>query len=181
MPIIVQKDNPILRQTAHDVPVGKITSPEIKKIIKDMKKALLSQDDGVAIAAPQIGKPLRIFVMSGRVIDLLNGKDVAEPSHPDTVYINPRITKRSKEKQTVEEGCLSVRWLYGKVERAKKATVVAYDEEGKKFTKGGSNLIAQIFQHEVDHLDGVLFIDKAFDVVDIPPEEVERLKKNNPK
>jgi peptide deformylase len=60
--------------------------------------------------------------------------------------------------------------LYGKVKRAEKATVVAYDEYGKKFTKGGSGLLAQIFQHETDHLDGVLFIDKAKFIEEIPPE-----------
>ena len=67
------------------------------------------------------------------------------------------------------EGCLSVRWLYGKVSRATRASVRAYDEHGEPFTRGASGLLAEIFQHEVDHLDGILFIDKARDIRDIPP------------
>jgi peptide deformylase len=69
------------------------------------------------------------------------------------------------------EGCLSVRPLYGKVRRATKATMEAYDENGKKFTKSGSGLLAHIFQHETDHLDGILFIDKARDIHESTSEE----------
>ena len=71
----------------------------------------------------------------------------------------------------MEEGCLSVRWKYGKVMRSEKATITAYDENGKKFSRGATGLIAQIFQHETDHLDGVLFIDKADNIVDLPPKK----------
>ncbi len=73
----------------------------------------------------------------------------------------------------LEEGCLSVRYLYGKVSRGKKATVVAYDEKGQKFERGGTGLLAQIFQHEVDHLNGILFIDKAKYLEDMPPHPKE--------
>ena len=73
----------------------------------------------------------------------------------------------------VDEGCLSVRWLYGKVERAEKITVRAYDENGKPFTMGASGLLAQAFQHEIDHLNGILFIDKATDLKEMIPEETE--------
>jgi peptide deformylase len=69
----------------------------------------------------------------------------------------------------MEEGCLSLRWLYGKVKRSARVTVEAYDEEGKKFSRGAGGLLAQIFQHEIDHLNGRLFIDTATDVVNIPP------------
>ena len=69
----------------------------------------------------------------------------------------------------MEEGCLSVRWLYGKVRRSEKATIRAYDEHGKRFTLGASGLIAQAFQHETDHLEGVLFVDKADHLEDVPP------------
>ena len=72
-----------------------------------------------------------------------------------------------KDKKFMDEGCLSVRPFYGKVRRATKATVEAYNEEGKKFTFGGSGLLANIFQHEIDHLDGILFIDKAKDINEV--------------
>ena len=163
---IVQKDNPVLRQIAKDVPVSDIKTPKIQKILSDMKKALASQDDGVAIAAPQIAIPLRIFVISGKANDISKRTE----GNPDEVYINPFITKISKDRKLVDEGCLSVRYLYGKTKRATKATVEAYNEKGEKFSRGASGLIAQIFQHETDHLNGILFIDHAKHIKDLPPE-----------
>lgn len=166
---IVQSENPVLRKIAKEVPVSLITKPKIKKILADMIVGLNSQDDGVAIAAPQIGVSLRIFVVSGRIFDedFIRGKGSSEGSlykkarQPDSVFINPVLKKISKDRKLMSEGCLSVRPIYGKVRRATRATVEAYDENGKKFTKDASGLLAHIFQHETDHLDGILFIDKA--------------------
>ncbi len=171
---IVQKGTPVLRQVAEKVPVSEIKTEKIQNILKDMSVALASQDDGVAIAAPQIAIPLRIFVVSRKVEIMLKKLEEAPESEragiKDGVYINPEIKKLSKTKKLLDEGCLSVRPIFGKVERALKATVTAYDENGKKFTKGASGLLAQIFQHETDHLDGILFIDKATDLVEVRPE-----------
>ena len=80
------------------------------------------------------------------------------------IFINPKISKLSREKTWMPEGCLSVRPLYGKTFRSTKATINAYNENGKKITRGASGLLAQIFQHEVDHLNGILFIDHAKDI-----------------
>lgn len=171
---IVQNGHKALREKAKDVPIHDIVGKKIQKVISDMKKALLSQDDGVAIAAPQIGEELRIFVVSGRAFDIGNGdyeENKDKPIAPDIVFINPVIKKLSKDKEEMDEGCLSVRYLYGKVKRSKKASIEAYDENGKKFKRGASGLLAQIFQHETDHLDGVLFIDKAKDIVNLPPKK----------
>lgn len=169
MPKIFQKDSPVLRSRAKPVLVKDIQTLRIKKIIRDMKTVLASQEDGVAIAAPQIGVSLRIFVISGKVFSLLQ-PNPKEQEH-DIVCINPEIIKISKEKEFVEEGCLSVRYLYGKVKRSTKARIKALDENGNKFELGGSGILAQIFQHETDHLDGVLFTDKAVDVHDMPPQK----------
>ncbi len=169
---ILQQAEPVLRELAQDVPVTDITSPRIKKILTDMKTALDSQSDGVAIAAPQIGVPLRIFLVSGAVLDMIKyEKNELDRTVPDMVFINPTIDKLSKTTEWMDEGCLSVRYLYGKVKRATKATVTAYDEHGKKFTRGGSGILAQIFQHETDHLDGILFIDKAKEVEELKPQQ----------
>ena len=166
--IIVQNGTPVLRQVAEKVPVNEIKSGKIQKILKDMSQALATQADGVAIAAPQIGISLQIFVVSRNVEIMLKGLEeapaVEKAGIKDVVYINPEIKKLSKKKQIMDEGCLSVRPIFGKVERSEKATVTAYDENGKKFTKGASGLLAQIFQHETDHLNGILFIDKATDL-----------------
>lgn len=184
---IVQKENPILRAIAKDVPLEDIRSRKIETIIRRMQKALAHEDDGIAIAAPQIGESLRIFVVSKKVYDLMEEEGTApkaktktpkdesaneEKFEPkDLVFINPQILKKSREQELMEEGCLSVRWLYGQVKRAKKVLVKAYDETGKPFTFGGSGLMAQIFQHEIDHLDGVLFIDKARGLKEMPPQD----------
>ncbi len=186
MASIVQKENKILRKQAREVLISKITSPKIKKVLKEMYLALESQNDGVAIAAPQIGYPLAIFLVSGKVFDkdfIANRKErfagerpmddvkkVEKSRRRDLIFINPKILKLSREKEWLPEGCLSVRWLYGKVHRSKKATITAYDENGKKFQRGASGLLAQIFQHETDHLKGRLFIDHAKDIKEELPK-----------
>jgi peptide deformylase len=125
-----------------------------------MKEALNAEEDGVAIAAPQINHSLRIFVVAKRASKLLT---------EDTAFINPVIIRIGKKKEELSEGCLSVRWKYGLVKRATSATVRAYNIDGNEFVMSGRGLLAQIFQHEIDHLNGILFIDKAKKVEDIPP------------
>ncbi len=174
---ILQKDSPFLRKTAVPVDLSTIQTPEFKKILVDMHAAMQSQDDAVAVAAPQIGIPIRLFAISGRIFDNFEKK---EHPHPDIIFINPEITKLSKDKKIMTEGCLSVRYLYGKIRRASRATIVAYDENGQKIERGSSGLLAQIFQHEVDHLNGILFTDKAKDLQDIPPEKQKMLNKAKP-
>ena len=170
-PHIVQDGDPVLRECAQTVPQKDITSAKIQKVISDMQKAMSSQKDGVAIAAPQIGVPLRIFIVSDEIMKEAD-KEYKSIGR-DLVFINPEITKLSRDKHDVEEGCLSVRWKYGKVKRSIKATVSGHNELGEKVVRGASGLLAQVFQHEADHLDGTLFIDKAFDIQDIPPEDLE--------
>lgn len=149
---IVQKDSYMLRQKAAPIPVKEILSTRIQKIIKNMTDTLSAEEDGVALAAPQIAEPLSIFIVSGKVFD---------EHDSDKIFINPELTKTSRKKENMHEGCLSVRGLYGNVKRHTKATVKAYDQDGNTFTLGASGLLAQIFQHEMDHLNGVLFTDKA--------------------
>ena len=179
---IIQNGDPVLRKKAKEVPVADITKNSIRKIISQMSEALHSQDDGVAIAAPQIGVSLRIFVVSGKVFeeDFKRGQkienhqpttDTLKVHYPDLVFINPIFKKISKDRKFLAEGCLSVRPVYGKVRRATRATIEAYDERGKKFIKSGTGLLAHIFQHETDHLDGILFIDKAKDLHESTPED----------
>ena len=181
---ILQKEEKVLRRVAKEVPLSEIQTTKIKKILREMSESLKSQSDGVAIAAPQIGYSLRIFVVSGKVMQIgfptqnvsqADEQKVSEGSDPtkndpaeanvaDLIFINPKISKLSREKNWVPEGCLSVRPYYGKTFRSTKATATAYDETGKKFTRGASGLLAQIFQHETDHLNGILFIDHAKDI-----------------
>lgn len=174
MVTIVQNGNKTLRKIAKEIPIIDIIKPKIQKVIKDMSEALDSQYDGVAIAAPQIDISLRIFVVSGKIFDedFVRGKETDKNTnikrHANLVFINPVLTKISKDKKLMPEGCLSVRPLYGNVRRATRATVEAYNEKGKKITLNGTGLLAHIFQHEIDHLDGILFIDKAKDLREEP-------------
>ena len=178
MTTILQKDAPVLRQIAKAVEESEFGTKALLLDIEKMKEALHGEDDGVAIAAPQIGISKRIFIVSGKTLGMLkSGKGYNELNQedelPDWVFINPEIQKLSKKKKMLEEGCLSVRWLYGKVERSEKARVRAQDTEGKAFSVDGSGLLAQIFQHETDHLNGILFTDTAVDVEDMPPEKTK--------
>jgi peptide deformylase len=174
---IIQRDNPVLRAIARPVAREEIGGAKLNAIIKDMKTALSSQKDGVAIAAPQIGASLRIFVVDG---DLLKKADKKyDGTGGYLVFINPEIIKLSKDKKEVEEGCLSVRWLCGTIRRSTRATLRAWNEKGEELERGASGLLAQIFQHETDHLNGTLFIDKADGVWEMTDEEIAELQVKN--
>ena len=186
--MIVQSGEPVLHMHAKPVLLKQIGSKELNKVLSDMNQAVEYESDGVAIAAPQIGIPLRIFIISKKafLVDDVkkNGEEKDIPVRipkNNLVFINPEITKLSRKKVKVPEGCLSVRWLYGNTIRHEKATVRAYDEHGKRFTYGGSGLIAQIFQHETDHLNGILFVDHATDIEELTAEQIEDIQKKNSK
>ncbi len=154
--------DPVLRLVAPAVPVAAISSKHIQSVIAAMKTAIEGEEDAVAIAAPQLGESLRIFVVS---------KKVNKKFDEDLVFINPEIIRFGKQKKAMQEGCLSVRWKYGDVRRATTASVRALNEKGHEFVMDGRGLLAQIFQHEVDHLNGILFIDTAKNVEDLPPQK----------
>ncbi len=170
---IIQIDKNInnpLRKITREIEKSEFGTKNLKDVIRAMKTALNREDDGVAIAAPQIGQNLRIFVISEKSFD-------EEAKYKPLVFINPKLIKVSKKKNIVQEGCLSVRWIYGKTERSIRATVEAYDEDGNKFTFGAGGLLAHIFQHEIDHLDGILFIDHGFDFEEFSEEEIRKAYK----
>jgi peptide deformylase len=173
-----------LRAIAAPVAKKDITSPKIQKIIARMKKALADEEFGVAIAAPQIGESLRIFVIAGSVFEdkqpaqkkvlgspvSAKSAEAGRPDHfsdqsaspqPDRVFINPKLTRLSKKTQEMSEGCLSVRGKYGTVMRHEKASLAALNEKGEPVTLNATGLVGHIFQHECDHLEGILYIDKA--------------------
>ena len=189
--ILPEKENPVLRQTAKNLPISDIKSARIRALISEMKKLLSVEKYGVALAAPQVGEPIRLFIISGRALargkrnspdaesddDNESAQEKVEPPPPDLVYINPELLKISRKKSEKHEGCLSVRGKWGVVPRAEKATVRAYDEHGIKFTRGASGFLAHIFQHELDHLEGVLYTDKATAVYAETEERPEGARK----
>lgn len=179
--ILPKDDNPALREVAKEIPPSHITHTSIQSLIEEMKTLLSKEEHGVALAAPQVGESLRLFIIAGEAIarDRRTAPDESEPNEPDPqeanvadqVYINPVIVKMSRGKKGKHEGCLSIRGKWGIVPRAEKAMVRAYDEDGKEFTRGASGFIAHVFQHEMDHLNGILYIDKATSVYDDKPKE----------
>jgi peptide deformylase len=145
--------DPILRTVAE--PVTAVT-PEIKTIIADMTETMWHQV-GVGLAAPQVGISLRILVMD-------DGKRGAR------ALLNPSITDR-RGSVVEEEGCLSIPGVFGDVERSQWISVSALDENGAPISFEAQGLQAKVVQHEIDHLDGVLFIDR------LPPVTRDRIKK----
>jgi len=154
---IVQIGDPLLRQVAKPVAKKDFSSKKLAQLIEKMKQVLAKEKYGVAVAAPQLGESMRLFVVAGRAFE----PDSEENTREDMVFVNPEILRVSKKAREMSEGCLSVRGTYGSVVRHEKVSIKAQDAHGKTFTYQASDLIAHIFQHEIDHLDGILYVDKA--------------------
>ncbi len=155
---IIQYDNTdtsVLRQISQHIPLPTITTPVIQTFITELIGTLDSQGDGVGISAVQVGNPIRLFILSHKAYEA--DKKTAPSNH--RIFINPRITKVSKDGQLFEEGCLSIRGVYGDVQRPFSITIEAYNEHGELFIEQANGFVAQVIQHEMDHLDGILFID----------------------
>ncbi len=170
---ILQKDNKeenkILRTISSNVDIHDISSKKIQEIISRMKYFLEVQPDGAALAAPQIGSNKRIFIVSHYVFEAVKRK---LETVDDLIFINPKIIKKSKKTIILEEGCFSVRWWYGEVKRSSNIKIEAYNGKGVKKIWSVGGLLSQVFQHEIDHLDGVLFSDKAKNLEKMNPIQI---------
>ncbi len=169
---IVQDGAPVLRATAKPVPKKLFGTPELAAIIADMAVALDAELEGVALAAPQLGIPYRMFIVrKDRTLppaELHKGEPVPPPPPAEVeVYINPEIMKTSRRRALVDEGCLSVRGVYGSTKRHQRVTIRAQRGDGSSFERGAGGIMAQIFEHEIDHLNGILFIDNAVNLIRI--------------
>lgn len=157
---VVQNPDPVLRKVAE--PIKDFNDPGLKTLIKDMKDTVI-EEDGAGLAAPQIGVSKAVFVIpeeyAPKVRIPAKPHSMIKPKKQE-VFINPRILDYSKAKEEIEEGCLSVKGIYHSTVRSYEATIEAYNEKGKKFRVSGQGLLARIFQHETDHLNGILFIDR---------------------
>ncbi|MCD6024087.1 MAG: peptide deformylase [Fibrobacteria bacterium] len=138
----------VLRKRAE--PVAAVT-PELQRLADEMLEAMY-EANGVGLAAPQVGESVRLFVMD---VSQEDGKK--DPR----VFFNPEIVDTSDKKETAEEGCLSIPDVWADVTRPRSITVRALDRDGKPFEiQNVDGLFARCVQHEIDHLDGVLFVDK---------------------
>jgi peptide deformylase len=170
---IVQGDAPVLRAVAIAVPETAFNTSELNKLIQDMSASLDEQPEGVALAAPQIGVSWRLFIVrTDRTVPVEqleetgSGRIELKP-HVD-VYINPEVLKTSRKRSSAEEGCLSVRGVYGTTHPHERVTIRAQRPDGTSFERGAGGLMAQIFEHEINHLNGILFIDHAEHIIDVP-------------
>lgn len=138
-------NNPVLRKKCEEV---KEINGEIKKLIDDMIETM-EKNHGIGLAAPQVGTFKRIIVLKADLTE----SDIS-------VLINPKIIKKSSEAEIGEEGCLSFPGLYLKIRRAKRVKAEGLDINGKKIKLMANDILARILQHEIDHLDGILFFDR---------------------
>lgn len=161
---IVLKGNSVLTKATKPIPAKDIHSIKVQKIVEDLHDTLAQTDKGVGLAAPQIGASMRVFVINPNVFN--EETESKEPINFPT-FINPIIVNRSKDAKKMEEGCLSIPGIVGKVRRSSRIIVEAYDKDGNLFRLSTKGFLAQIIQHEYDHLDGILFDTKATDLREI--------------
>lgn len=154
----IQLGNPILRVKAKKVPLKFLKTSKGKKLIKEMIYRM-RKSDGVGLAAPQINHSIQLAVLETRPVK--NRPNLKQKG--PIVIANPKIIRYSKEKISDWEGCLSWEGICAKVPRSKNITVTYFNVEGKKVKELASDFWARIFQHEIDHLNGIMYIDRVED------------------
>ena len=160
------------------LPVEQFNTPELNELFRDMRDTM-AHLNGAGLAAPQIGVPLRVVIFGVKSNPRYPGIEEV----PDTVLINPVLTPISDELEEGWEGCLSVPGMRGVVPRFRKLHYRGFDSEGKAFERSVDGFHARVVQHEVDHLDGVLypmrirdftrfgFTEQLFPGAELPPED----------
>ena len=156
---VARLGNPVLRKIAEDLPSDQLTSPQLQKFIDDMIETM-KEYDGVGLAAAQVHVSQKLAVLE--VAD--NPRYPHKPRVPLTVLVNPEITPLSNETEEDWEGCLSIPEIRGKVPRYKNIRVEARDRDGKELNFVASGFHARVIQHEWDHLNGKLFLDRMPDL-----------------
>ncbi|HEX7480766.1 MAG TPA: peptide deformylase [Polyangiales bacterium] len=156
---VARLGHPVLRAKCRDVTREEITTPEIKRLVRDMVETM-HEYGGVGLAAPQVHESVRLAVIQ---YDNDNERYEGQAEQPLLVLFNARVKVLDPTPAGFWEGCLSVPGLRGYVERPSKIEVNFLDERGKPKTMLAEGFLATVFQHELDHLDGVLYVDKIVD------------------
>jgi peptide deformylase len=151
---VARLGHPVLRQVAREVPVEAIGSPELQRFIQDLRETMMEYE-GVGLAAPQVFESLRVFAM-------ISGTDQETP-RPATIWINPQLHFPTPDESEGWEGCLSIPDLRGLVMRRQVVEVSGFDETGKAHRIRYEGFPAIVAQHENDHLDGTVFLDRMRD------------------
>lgn len=161
---IAQLGNPILRQQAEVI--DNLQDERIQQLIDDLI-ATAADSNGVGIAAPQVSKSYRLFIVASRP----NARYPDAPTMEPTAMINPRIIARSSELVKGWEGCLSIPGIRGLVPRAQAIEVEYTSRDGRLHQQELTGFVARIFQHEYDHLDGIVFLDRVEHTQDLMTEQ----------
>lgn len=154
---IAKIGHPVLRQVARELTVAELLQPDMQRFIDDLI-ATMRDANGLGLAAPQVFQSLALVAIEGRG---RNPRYPDAPPIPLTVLVNPRFTFLSEDQEWGYEGCLSVDDLRGKVPRSTRATVEALDRQGHPLRIEAEGFFAIVLQHEIDHLFGMLFVDRA--------------------
>jgi peptide deformylase len=152
---VARMGHPVLRMPARELERSELMQPSMQKLIDDMIDTM-HEYHGVGLAAPQIHEGLRIFVAAIAP----DNEEPLSPEHEPMVFINPVITAISHEMVEDWEGCLSIPDIRGRVPRARAIKVTAMDRHGRQIDTISHDFPARVMQHETDHLDGVLFLDR---------------------
>ncbi|KGF72231.1 peptide deformylase [Neosynechococcus sphagnicola sy1] len=169
---VAQLGNSILRQTAQAIAIGgsetiaPVDAAQLETLIEDML-ATLQESKGVGLAAPQVSASLRLLIVASHP----NARYPQAPWMEPTVMINPRILAHSQETLTDWEGCLSIPGIRGLVPRYREVEVEYTDLEGKCQKPVLTDFVARIFQHEFDHLEGIVFLDRVESTQDLMTEQ----------
>ena len=150
--------HPVLRQRAREIPTDQVRNPDLQQLVKYMVDTMIDYE-GIGLAAPQVFQPLRAIVAG-----LPDADPADEEAIPLTVLFNPEFTAMSEETVNGWEGCLSIPELRGVVPRAAAVEVRGLDSEGRPVELAAEGFFARVLQHEIDHLDGVLFLDRMEDL-----------------
>ncbi|OKH25807.1 peptide deformylase [Chroogloeocystis siderophila] len=161
---VVQLGHPLLRTKAQDV--ENIEEQRIQTLVDDLI-ATVGQAQGVGIAAPQVAESFRLFIVASRP----NPRYPYAPTMEPTAMINPKILAHSTEVVKGWEGCLSIPGIRGSVPRYQSIEVEYSDRNGKKQKQELTDFVARIFQHELDHLDGIVFLDRMESTLDLVTEQ----------
>lgn len=151
--------NPVVRARAKNVPPAMIRTPDFQRFLDDLVETM-HEYDGVGVAAPQVHVSLRVAVLEVPKGDGRGGKGGV----PLTILINPVVTLLSKKRRLDIEGCLSVPDLRGMVPRSEKIRLEALGREGRPYTLTATGFHARVIQHECDHLDGYVYLDRMTDM-----------------
>jgi peptide deformylase len=155
---VARLGHPVVRASAREVRAAEVTSPELQRLIDDMIETM-HEYQGVGLAAPQVHVRLRLAV-----VEVPPSDERARPAVPLTVLVNPRLTPLGEERVPGWEGCLSIPDLRGVVARQDRVRLEALDRTGAPLRLEAAGFFARVLQHECDHLDGAVYLDRMADL-----------------